>query len=370
MRILVASDKFKGSLSAVEATRAIGRGLARAVPEATIDCCPIADGGEGFMEAMASAMEGRWIHHAAVDALGRAIESRYFLADDEEGPVAVIEMAETAGMWRLSRHELDPLRATTRGVGMQIVDAMKHSVRRVVLGLGGSATNDAGCGMAAELGAVFLDQAGRPITPEPRNLKQVVRVERSASMNLPAILAACDVDNPLLGPGGATSVFSPQKGATEADQVALEAGLEQLVSASGATRHSDLPGAGAAGGLGFGLLHFAKAELKPGFDLVAEVLKLDERIRDADWVVTGEGALDRQSLGGKAPVALARLAANFGIPTAAFCGHIEGEAALSELFADLRALSGLGLPEDQLMSEAETLLEDLAASAPPGRGRE
>ena len=210
-RYLIAPDKFKGSLSAPEAAAAIAEGIRRINPEAELDLCPIADGGEGFMETLISTLAGKWITCPAVDALGRTIGSRYVLALTPEGPTAILEMAETAGLWRLKADERDPLHATTRGVGMQIVHAIfENAVTRIILGLGGSATNDGGYGMAAALGVDFTGGEG---------LTGFTQVDFTSRIALPEIIAACDVDNPLLGPRGATAVFSAQKGAAPQDQV-------------------------------------------------------------------------------------------------------------------------------------------------------
>ena len=282
-RILIAPDKFKGSLSAPEAVSAIAEGIRQLDPTAELDLCPIADGGEGFMEAVAKALSARWVRCPAVDALGREVESRYVLADTEDGPVAVIEMAETAGLWRLDEDERNPQEATTRGVGMQMVHAVReHAVARIILGLGGSATNDGGCGMAAELGVEFLDKEGREVDPQPSKLELIHDLDFGKKIELPEVTAACDVDNPLLGESGATAVFSAQKGATDAMKLSLEKALAHLVEVSGGDEPAATPGAGAAGGLGFGLLHFAGARLVSGFDLLAGLLDLESRIQAAE----------------------------------------------------------------------------------------
>ncbi len=356
-RILIAPDKFKGSLTALEAAQAMAEGVRDIEPDAEIDLCPIADGGEGFMEALQPALDGRWVDTPAVDARGRPISSRYLLADTEDGPVAVIEMAATAGIARLAGNERDPLTATTRGVGMQVADAVgKHGVTRIVLGLGGSATNDGGCGLAAALGVRFLDADGKEVDPIPAHLGRVTRIDDSQRPELPPVTVACDVDNPLLGPRGATAVFSPQKGATPADQQILEAALTRLVELADAEKAATTAGAGAAGGLGFGLLHFAQAKLVPGFDLLADLLDFDQRIAKADLILTGEGSLDAQSLGGKGPVALARRAA--GIPVLAFCGAADDAIRSSGLFTHIGALADSGKALDELIRCAAPLLRE------------
>jgi glycerate kinase len=361
-RFLIAPDKFKGSLSASEAAAAIADGIRRIDPDAELDLCPIADGGEGFMETLAPTLNGTWITCPAVDALGRPITSRYVMAETPEGRTAILEMAETAGMWRLSSLERKPLVATTRGVGQQIAHAVsKHQVSRVILGIGGSATNDGGCGMAAALGVAFIDGSGVPFDPLPAELGHLSRVDFTARMDLPEIIAACDVDNPLLGTRGATAVFSKQKGASPDDQIVLEAALARLVAVSGGETDAASPGAGAAGGLGFGLMHFAGARLIPGFDLLAGLLGLPERIAAADHVITGEGSIDHQSLSGKGPVALARMARDLGKPVIGFCGQTDEAARASGIFQQIHALADSGMPIETLISQAGPLLTEMVA---------
>lgn len=362
LRVLIAPDKFKGSLTALEAAEAMAAGVRDVAPDAIVDLCPIADGGEGFMEALQPALDGRWITVPAVDALGRPIESRYLLADTEEGPLAVIEMAATAGIARIAEEGRNPLRSTTRGVGLQLADAVeKHGATRIVLGLGGSATNDGGAGLASALGVRFLGADGGEIDPLPANFPQITRVDGTTRISLPPITVACDVDNPLLGPRGATAVFSPQKGANADDRIKLEAALTRLVELTGAEDPAITPGAGAAGGLGFGLILFAGASLVPGFDLLADLLDFDARIRQADLILTGEGSLDVQSLGGKGPVALARRAG--GIPVAAFSGMADDAVRDAGLFAHIGALTDTARPLDELIRCAAALLREQVRSA-------
>ncbi|MES2475318.1 MAG: glycerate kinase [Verrucomicrobiota bacterium] len=362
IRILIAPDKFKGSLTAPAAAEAIAAGILKLDPTALLDLCPIADGGEGFMETLAAAMNGTWISCPAVDPLGRAISSRYVLAETPDGPTAILEMAEASGLWRLTPDERDPLRTTTRGTGMQIAHAVsEHAVTRIILGLGGSATNDGGAGMAAALGIDFLDAENVVIDPIPANLTKLHYIDSARRISLPPIIAACDVDNPLLGERGATTVFSTQKGSTADTRVTLETALTHLVEIADAEPSALTPGAGAAGGLGFGLLHFADARLASGFDLLADLLDLETRIKDADHVVTGEGSIDHQSLSGKGPVALARLANSLGVPVTGFCGIADQAARESGVFTSLHALADSGLPLETLISQAGPLLTETVA---------
>ncbi len=362
-RFLIAPDKFKGSLSALEAAEAMAAGILRNFPHADLDLCPIADGGEGFMETLAPTMHARWITCPAIDALGRPIESRYLLADTPQGLTAIQEMAETSGLWRLSATERNPLLASTKGTGLQMAHAIReHRVSRIILGIGGSATNDGGAGMAAALGVVFSAANGVTVEPNPSVLTTITRANMTDCLCLPEIIAACDVDNPLLGPNGATAVFSEQKGASENDKILLEAALAHLVSISGGEISAHTPGAGAAGGLGFGLLHFTNAKLISGFELLAGLLDLKKRIAAADHVITGEGAIDYQSLSGKGPVALAKLAHQLGKPTTAFCGQADVAAQNSGIFRQIHTLTDTGLPIETLVVQASTLLTQLIAT--------
>jgi glycerate 2-kinase len=274
-RILIACDKFKGSLNAADACAAIARGLAARFPEAVIERHPIADGGEGFAAALEETLGGEWTAAPSHDALGRPIEARYLLA----GPLAVMEMAETSGMWRIAPGERDILRANTFGTGeMMRHAALESGAKRLIIGIGGSATNDGGAGMAAALGARFLAADGG-LDPCPAGLAgKLTRIDTSGMINLPPVTVACDVTNPLLGPQGATRIYGPQKGADETNIAVLEEALAALARASGGEKEAALPGAGAAGGLGFGLLRFANAELVPGFDLLADITGLEARL--------------------------------------------------------------------------------------------
>ena len=212
-RFLVACDKFKGSLTAPEACAAVARGILRALPDADVDCCPIADGGEGFVDAILSAVNGRRVSCDTMDALGRPVNASYGLVDTDEGRTAILEMAEAAGLWRLKTEEIDILRADTRGVGIMLRDAVeRHGAERLVLGIGGSATNDGGAGLAQALGVRFLDGEGKQLEPTPAGLARLARVERQNLFPLPPLTVACDVSNTLLGPRGATRIFGPQKG--------------------------------------------------------------------------------------------------------------------------------------------------------------
>ncbi|MCX6875638.1 MAG: glycerate kinase [Verrucomicrobia bacterium] len=364
-RILVASDKFKGSLSAPEACAAIARGLARRWPAALLDECPIADGGDGFAAALEGSLRGRWVEAPCHDALGRPIRARYLVAESAGGPLAVMEMAAASGGWRIAANERDILRANTSGTGEMMRHAVEQErVHRLILGIGGSATNDGGAGMAAALGVRFLDSDGLPLDPSPGTWAgRLARIDGSERIPLPPVTVACDVVSPLLGPAGATRVFGPQKGANESNLPVLEAALEALVNAAGgaAAAAAARPGAGAAGGLGFGLVHFAGATLVPGFDLLAGLTGLSDRVAAADLVVTGEGSLDVQTLAGKGPAGVARLARLHGKPVWAFCGRADPAARDSQVFDRVIDLASTVVPVATLMADAARLLEEAAA---------
>lgn len=351
MNVLIAIDKFKGSLSAVEAAHAIQAGLPS---DSQADLCPIADGGEGFAETMMTALGGKWINVDVHDALGRPISARYALSP--EG-VAIMEMAAASGFELIAAEDRDILNSSTFGTGTLIRHAVEIShARKILIGIGGSATNDGGSGMAKALGVRFLDKNGENLASLPADLLNLEKIDSGARIALPPIEVACDVDNPLLGPSGATTIYGPQKGAQPDLISELEKRLARLVEVSQAQDHAAHPGAGAAGGLGFGLLHFCQATLRPGFDIVADAVQLTERLKICDLVVTGEGSMDAQTLFGKGPAGIARLAQAAGKPCLALAGHISPEVKAAKLFTAHAALSDLDLPLSELMARADELL--------------
>ena len=351
MRVLIANDKFKGSLSAPEVAQAIKDGL----PEATeVDLCPIADGGEGFTATMLAALGGKWVECDTVDALHRPVKARYAITDTG---LAVMEMASASGFELIPAADRDILQSSTYGTGLMIRHAAaQKGVERILIGIGGSATNDGGVGLADALGILLLDSEEEPLSPCPAGLDNLTIIDRTQLIDLPPIDVACDVDNPVLGPNGATAIFGPQKGATAAEQEILETFLAHLIKVTGAQDLADKPGAGAAGGLGFGMMHFLNAELHPGFELVSKALDLPDRIASADLIITGEGSLDAQSLSGKGPVGIARLANDLGKPIIALAGQISPEVRDSGLFEQCGALTDFDLPLETLMSDAASLL--------------
>ncbi|MGA7275559.1 MAG: glycerate kinase [Candidatus Udaeobacter sp.] len=378
MKILIAPDKFKGALSAREAADNIAKGLRDALPDAKIEIVPMADGGEGTAEAICSARDCSWVHCKAHDPLGRLIDARYAWIGDEK--LAVMEMSEAAGMRRLAESERDPLRSTTFGVGEMILDAVSRGASEIIIGLGGSATNDAGFGMARALGFRFFAD-DRELNRDVRDLRFLTRLAPSPQSSpprrggreapgegiwrVPKIIAAVDVKNPLLGENGATRVFGPQKGATPDQIQQLEFALVRLadvVEQDFGFDYRDEPGAGAAGGLGFGLMSFCGAKIRPGFDVVAEAVGLEAKIEDADIVITGEGSLDRQTLEGKTPAGVARLARKLGKPVFAIVGRATNDPEVREVFDAVYANTRLGMSQEENMKRAAELLRENACA--------
>jgi glycerate kinase len=383
MKILIAPDKFKGALTAREVAENIAKGLRDALPDAKIGIVPMADGGEGTAEVICNARGGSWFQCKAHDPLGREIDARYAWIADEK--VAVMEMSEAAGMRRLSEKERDPIRATTFGVGEMILDAASLGASEMIIGLGGSATNDGGSGMARALGFRFFSDANELTGPvsELAKLTQVILPEKvvavlAAVSPLPKsrrltqpplqpalrkIIAAVDVKNSLLGQNGATRVFGPQKGATKDKIDILERALTRLadvVAKEFGCDYRNEPGAGAAGGLGFGLMSFCGAKIRPGFDVVAEAVGLEAKIKDADIVITGEGSLDRQTLEGKTPAGVASLARKLGKPVFAIIGRATNDPEVREVFDAVYENARPGMSQEENMKRAAELLRENA----------
>jgi len=328
MRILIAPDKFKGSLTAVEAAEAIELGWKEAVPGTSFDRACLADGGEGTVDVFSS-WDGAQMKRADVcDALGRALCAEYVWIPGER--LAVIEMSAASGLAKIPESERDILQSTTFGTGQLIQDAMALRPSTIAVGLGGSATNDGGAGLASALGWRFQDRFGLAVEPTPWSLCDIAGIVPPSTRAPVKIIALSDVKNPLLGLRGCSRVYGPQKGATEEAVGLLESRLEHFADVcerTFGTSHRDTPGAGAAGGTGFGLLTFCGAEIVSGFDWIAERLGLEARVAACDLVITGEGSIDAQTLEGKVPGALAALAKKHGKPCIAFAGRAEKAAA-------------------------------------------
>lgn len=341
MRVVIAPDSFKGSLSAVEVAEALARGVRRAWPAAQVELLPVADGGEGWVETLVRATGGRLVTRQVTGPLGEPVEAQYGLFQQDGEEVAVIEMAAASGLTLVPPDRRDPRMTTTRGTGELIRDALDQGARRLLVGIGGSATNDGGAGMAQALGVRFLDEAGAELPPGGAALARLARVDLSGldpRLAQTEVVVACDVDNPLTGERGAAAVYGPQKGATPEMVQELDAALAHFADVvEGVIGRSfrELPGAGAAGGLGFGLMAFAGARLQRGIELALETLQADRHFAWASLVITGEGRIDRQTLHGKVPFGVARRAAAFGVPVVAVAGCV-GSLTPEELDA-LRA---------------------------------
>src|SRR5437870_8317198 len=358
MRILIAPDKFKGALNAREVAESIAAGLREVLPDAEMDVAPMADGGEGTAEAICDALGGSWLKCKAHDPLGREIEAHYAWID--QGKLAVMEMSEAAGMKRLRPNEFDVDLATTFGVGEMILDAAERDARQIIIGLGGSATNDGGFGMARALGFRFEREHERRRVSD---LITLTRIEKPKDLKLPKIVAAVDVRNPLLSENGATRVFGPQKGATPNQIGELERALTRLadvVAEQFGFDYRDKPGAGAAGGIGFGLMSFCGATIRPGFDVVAESIGLEAKMKDVDLVITGEGSLDRQTLEGKTPAGVARLARKLGKRVFAIVGRATEDAEVQKLFEGVFQNARSGMSQEENMKRAAELLRENA----------
>jgi glycerate kinase len=360
MRIVIAPDKFKGTLNAREVAQNITKGLLDVLPDAQIEIVPMADGGEGTAEAICGARGCSWLECKAHDPLGRQIDGRYGWIDQER--LAVMEMSEAAGMRRLSESERDPIRVTTFGVGEMSLDATKRGAKDIIIGLGGSATNDGGFGMARALGFKFLREGKRKIQ-SIAELPLLERIERPKELELPHIVAAVDVKNPLLGENGATRVFGPQKGASKGDLETLEHALTKLadvVATEFGFDHRNRAGTGAAGGLGFGLLSFCGATIRPGFEVVAEAVGLESKVKNADLVITGEGSLDRQTLEGKTPAGVAGLARKLHKPVFAIVGRATENREVRDLFDGIYENARPGMSQQENMKRAAELLRENA----------
>ena len=329
MKIVVAVDSFKGSLTSLEAGQAVAQGARRVYPDAQILVRPLADGGEGTVDALVSGMGGQFRTIPVEGPLGETVDCTYGLIGD----IAVIEMAAAAGLPLVPPHLRDPMNTSTYGVGQVIADAVKQGCRRLLIGIGGSATNDGGAGMLQALGYGLLDREGKQIPPGAQGLARLASI--STDRVLPELSEctfriACDVNNPLCGPRGASAVYGPQKGADEAMVQVMDQGLAHFAEIAGKWNPKadpELPGTGAAGGLGFAFLTFTNAVLESGIQIVLEETKLREHVMHADLVITGEGRLDGQTVMGKAPVGVARIAKEFHKPVVAFSGSVTREAA-------------------------------------------
>jgi glycerate 2-kinase len=372
MRVVIAPDKFKGSLTALEAAAAMARGVTRAAPQASIDQVPVADGGEGTAQALVAATGGSFREAQVTGPLGEPIIACFGLLGD--GRTAVLEMAAASGLVLVPPAKRNPLVTTTRGTGELLLAAIAAGARRVVIGIGGSATNDGGAGFGQAIGFRLLDDHDCDLDAGGGDLGRLARIERSARLGAldgVEIAVACDVTNTLCGPHGASAVYGPQKGATPGMVERLDQNLAHfaaIVERDLGVAIKDLPGSGAAGGLGGGLVAFAGGKLEPGVELIIDAVKLAQRLENTDLCLTGEGTIDAQSAFGKTAVGVARLARSLHCPTLALAGSI-GPGAQAVLDHGIDAYFSIcpgPLSLEQAIDQAGLLLEQAAEQAVRG----
>ena len=366
MRIVVAPDSYKGSVSALGVAQAMERGILQVFPDAEVRKIPIADGGEGTVEALVTATGGELRQTGVTGPLGEKLTAQWGILGD--GRTAVIEMAAASGLPLVPAAKKNPRITTTCGTGELLRAALDAGLRKIIIGIGGSATNDGGTGMARALGARFTDADGKELPDGGAALARLQRIDLSgldARLQDTEITVACDVDNPLCGPRGASAVFGPQKGATPEIVAELDATLAHFAAiAQQATGRqvAELPGAGAAGGLGAGLMFFTRAKLKPGVEIVLDAVGFAEIVREASFVVTGEGRTDFQTAYGKAPVGVAKVAKQFKVPVFCLSGGL-GDGADDVLAQGIDAVMSIcdrPLTLDECMNAGSTLIETAA----------
>lgn len=379
MRVVVAPNALKGSLTAAEAAQAIARGLRAADSAVDIESLPIADGGDGTSAVLRAARDGVTRETIVPDPLGRPVRASFGLLDD--GRTAVLDVATASGLTLLQPHERDPLSCSSRGTGKLLSSALDAGVESVILGVGGSATVDGGAGLLAALGIGFLDESGTPISSGGAGLARLSRIDLTRAhpaLKRVKLRIACDVDSPLLGPDGAAMAFGPQKGASFEAMLELEQNLAHFADVLEQTTGREvrnIASGGAAGGIAAGLFGLLGASLEPGVDLVLDALGFDQALQGADLVLTGEGFLDRQSLRNKGPCGVARWSRRRGVPVVALVGGIAEDVSVAD-FPDFAGIYSIcqrpvSLEEAQrrsaawLESAAETVLRTFSAA----RGR-
>ena len=366
MKIVVAPDSFKESLSAMEVAAAIEKGIKKVNSTIEVIKVPMADGGEGTVQALVDATRGSLIKVKAKDPLHRDIESFYGILGDSQ--TAIIEMAAASGLDLLQEHEKNPAITSTYGTGQLILHALEVGCTRLIIGIGGSATNDGGAGAAQALGAKLLDVKGRQVAPGGGNLDQLAQIdcsEMDPRLQSTEILVACDVTNPLTGPNGASVIYGPQKGADESLVQRLDANLHhlsQLIESNLNVSMENIPGAGAAGGLGGGLMAFFNARLQPGFDIIKELVGLEMVVQEATLVLTGEGRMDYQTQFGKTPFGVAQVAKKYNKPVIAIAGSLG--PGVEELYHQgidsVFSIVDQPMALTDAMKDAATLLESAA----------
>jgi glycerate kinase len=366
MKVVIAPDSFKESLTAKQVSDAIKAGLARVWHDAEFVTVPVADGGEGTVQSLIDATQGEQVFTNVIGPLGNEVRAFYGILGD--GETAVIEMAEASGLHLVPTEARDPKLTSSFGTGQLIKHALERGIQRLIIGLGGSATNDGGVGMLAALGVKFLDESGNAIAANGGGLVNLASIDASdldPRLARCEILVACDVDNPLCGEKGASAIFGPQKGATASDVSVLDSALrnfgeltEQVTGKHVLTRE----GAGAAGGMGAALLGYTPARLQPGIEIVLETVKLAEHVADADIVFTGEGRIDHQTAHGKTPMGVAKVAKQFNLPVIALAGCVGDnfqavyECGIDAVFPCVPRAMSLA----DAMKEAETNVANLA----------
>lgn len=365
-RIIVAPDSFKGSLTAAQVAEACRLGILDELPTAEVVCLPLADGGEGTVDALSASAGMMKVKCRVSDPLMRPVEAWYAISSD--GRSAVMEMAAASGLTLLSESERDPLQTSTYGTGEMILDALRRGCRRFFIGIGGSATNDAGMGMLRALGYRFADASGNPLEGRGSDLSRVVRIDVSGAdprLRESSFTVACDVDNPLFGPNGAAFVFAPQKGADEETVMQLDRGLRDFASVIMRDIGVDvslMPGAGAAGGLGAAFCAFLGADLRKGIEMVLEAVGFDRAIAGASLIFTGEGSVDAQSLMGKVVSGVSSHAREAGVPVVVLGGRVADRVALAKAgLTALPVVSGpMSLPQAMQPEVAQANVRDTA----------
>jgi len=364
MKIVVAPDSFKGSLTAIEVSDAIEKGIGEVFPEAEIIKIPMADGGEGTVQCLVSATRGKILREKVIGPLGDEVWASYGILGDKK--TTVIEMAAASGLTLVPEGRRNPLITTTYGTGQLIKAALDQGCRKMIIGIGGSATNDGGAGMLQALGVKLLNREGKEIGFGGGELKKINRVDISCLDNCLSntrVLVASDVNNPLCGPKGASRIYGPQKGATPEVIKELDESLAhfaELIKRDLNKDIKDIPGAGAAGGLGASLMAFLNAELRPGIEIIIEVVKLEQAIKDADLVITGEGKIDSQTIYGKAPIGVAKIAKKYNIPVIAVAAIIGDDADIVHQYgiSSLISVSAQPMRLDESVSNKVSLIKN------------
>ena len=363
LRIIAAFDSFKGSLTSREAGEAFRRGFMAERPDAEVEVLAIADGGEGMAEAISEGVGGEMVSVVVSDPLGRKIEARYALIN--EGDTAVIAMSAASGLTLLSPDERNPLIASTYGTGELIIDALERGCSKIIMGLGGSATNDCGTGMLRALGYRFYDSTGEELTDTISILERVESIsttERHPLLMGTKFTAAVDVDNPLYGPTGAAHIFAPQKGASSEEVERLDKALRHYAEVVD-KESAEVAGTGAAGGMGYALYTMLGARMRPGIEIVLSLLDFERRAEGAVLVVTGEGSIDAQTLHGKAPAGVLAAAQRMNIPVVALGGRVESVAELlAGGFHDVKTITPIGQPTEVAM-QRETAIANMECAA-------